>query len=294
MLAYALGLDVGGTNIRAGIVSSEAKLIDHIQSSESPSQEFSDAIISSFLELATQVITQSKNQGINTTTCGIGMPGPFDYEKGISHMEHKFQAIKGINLKEIFEKELGIPVFFLNDASAFGLGVSWVEHPDKKKLLAITVGTGLGSSFIVDGHTGTREDHITQNGEIWNFPYKKGILEDYISKRAIEQSYKELTDTNEEVKTIADKARQGDTAALETFEKLAQELGEGLALSVTKFHPEIVVVGGKIGAHAFDLFGRRAQEVYTQRAGYAAKFVPTTNEYLAIFGAAYFGLTNLQ
>jgi glucokinase len=286
----SLGLDVGGTNVRAGVVSGHAKLIGKLQSGVSPSQETADKVVSTFVDLASRAINTAKNEGYVVNTCGVGIPGPFDYDTGISHMEHKFQSIYRQNLKVRLEQALGIPTSFLNDASAFGLGVSWVEYPNKKRILALTVGTGLGSSFIVDGHLGNQVDSITQNGEIWNFPYKEGILEDYISKGAISGHYKKITGSQEEVELIAKRAREKDTAAVESFSIFAKDLGEGLASSVSSFHPNIVVLGGKIGVYAFDLFGKKAERTFAKVSGYKVTFVPAANEFLAIYGAAYHAL----
>jgi glucokinase len=54
--------------------------------------------------------------------CGIAMPAPFDYPAGVSHMAHKFRAIRGLPLGTLLAAEVGLPVHFLNDADAFGLG----------------------------------------------------------------------------------------------------------------------------------------------------------------------------
>lgn len=89
----SLGLDIGGTNIRAGVVAENANLVGEIQSSESPSQKSSEQIISNFMELATNTVKKAEDEGYIVNKCGVGIPDPFDYENGISLMKHKFQAI---------------------------------------------------------------------------------------------------------------------------------------------------------------------------------------------------------
>lgn len=216
---------------------------------------------------------------------GIGMPGPFDYASGVSQMRHKFSSLFGINLKAAFEKQLQKPVFFINDAAAFGLGVVWKEYPREKRLLAVTLGTGLGSSFLIDGKFASSVKGVPQNGEIWNAPYQEGILEDKISKRALEQGYLRGSGRSISVKEIAEKAREGDQAAKEVFEKFAFHLGDGLASAIADFHPARIVFGGKI-SRAFDLFGETAEKVFIKKAGYNVTFTKAKHDNLAIYGAA--------
>lgn len=290
MNKVAIGLDVGGTNIRAGAVNENAELIGEIVSDISPSDKSKDDIISAILSLINKIQISAVNDGFKVNACCMGIPDPFDYEKGISWMKHKFPSLYGVNLKQIFEEKLGIPVYFVGDAQAFGLGVSWLEHRDIKRLLVITLGTGLGAGFVVDGRLGKAEDSIPPNGQIWNLKYKEGILEDYISKTAIMKSYTERSGKSEEVKNIAELARKGDAQAIETFADLAKNVGEGLSETIKDFKPEMIVFGGKIGANAFDLFGKRAEEVFKEKSGMSVPFVPTKNEFLAIYGAAYYAM----
>lgn len=128
-----------------------------------------------------------------------------------------------------------MPVYFLGDAQAFGLGVYCVEHPDRRRILSITLGTGLGAGFIVKGRIGTEGENIPPNGQIWPLSFKDGILEDRISKRAIEKSYFERKREQAEVKDIAEYARSNDSSALESFSELAENIGEGLAGTIANF-----------------------------------------------------------
>lgn len=221
------------------------------------------------------------------------MPGPFDYVSGVSQMRHKFSSLFGINLKAAFEKKLQNPVFFINDAAAFGLGVIWKEYPQEKRLLAITLGTGLGSSFLIDGKFAQSVKGVPRDGEIWNVQYQEGILEDKISKRALEQGYLHGSGRSIAVKEIADKAREGDPAAKKVFEQFAVQLGDGLASTIADFHPTRIVFGGKI-SKGFDLFGEIAQKVFIKKAGFDVAFTKSKQDNLAIYGVTRYAFDQLH
>lgn len=279
-----VSLDVGGTNIKGGAVNQDAELLGRIHEIPSPSTDDAATIINKFITLLEEI----KNNVANTDSIkayGIGMPGPFDYINGISQMKHKFSSLFGINLKEAFEKQLQKPVFFINDAAAFGLGVVWKEYPKEKRLLAITLGTGLGSGFLINGKIVSSVKGITENGEIWNLPYQEGILEDKISKHAIEQDYLRRSGSSISIKEIAEKARKGDQAAKEVFEQFTFHLGSGLASTIADFQPTRIVFGGKI-SQAFDLFGEKAEKVFIEKAGYKVYFTKSKEDNLAIYGGA--------
>jgi predicted NBD/HSP70 family sugar kinase len=94
-----------------------------------------------------------KSGGYKLKGIAVAMPGPFDYERGISLMRggNKYEALYGLNIKEALPIGLGIPtsvpIVFENDAGCFGIGESMAEK-DFEKIIAITLGTGFGTTFI--------------------------------------------------------------------------------------------------------------------------------------------------
>lgn len=286
-----ISLDVGGTSIKGGAVNQDAEMLGRIHEIPSPSEDDASIIISKFIKLLEDIKNTVENVD-SIKAYSIGMPGPFDYISGISRMKHKFSSLLGVNLKTSFEKQLQKPVFFINDAAAFGLGVVWKEYPQEKRLLAITLGTGLGSSFLIDGKIASSVKGVPENGEIWNVSYLDGILEDKISKRAIEQEYSRRGGKNISVKEIADKAREGDQPAKETFQQFAAHLGDGLASAIADFHPTRIVFGGKISL-SYDLFGQTAEKVFIKKAGYTTAFTKSKVDNLAIYGVSRYAFDQL-
>lgn len=288
-----VSLDVGGTSIKGAAVNKDAQLVGQVREIPSPSEDDVDTIIRKFITLLENIKNTAEDLGFTIKAYAIGMPGPFDYASGVSQMKHKFSSLFGVNLKAAFEKVLQNPVYFINDAAAFGLGVVWKEYPQEKRLLAITLGTGLGSGFFIDGKFASSVKGVSDKSEIWNLPYQEGILEDKISKRAIEQDYLRRSGKNISVKDIADKAREGERAAKEVFEQFAFHLGDGLASTIADFHPTRIVFGGKISL-AFDLFGETAEKVFIKKAGYNTAFTKSKEDNLAIFGAARYAFDQLH
>lgn len=296
---YVIALDVGGTTIRMGMVGTDQSISSTKPSMFSSNQ---DGSFESLIHFFINVIRSGMiiNNNVTILGVGIGMPGPFDYKKGISKMEHKFKAFYKRNIKERLEQYFNLPVYFVNDAEAFGIGEWWLNLNHPRRLLVITLGTGLGACFIVDGVVQRSGRDIPKRGELWNVPWQGKILEDFISRRAIEQLYeKERKENNQlpflgSVKEIAEAARQDNDGAQKTFENFGINLGKGLADSgIDRFKPDVIVLGGQI-SKAFDLFGDCAQKTLYSQSGADIPMIPSQfGDATAVMGAGYHCLKQL-
>lgn len=278
-------LDVGGTTIGAGIVGAD-KSVNPSEPRLFSIQE--DDTYDNILDALVSSINSLRDIAGVVSGMGIAMPGPFDYEEGISLMEHKFKALYNQNIKKPLQERLSLPVYFVNDAEAFALGAWWTSEYPAERMLAITLGTGLGACFLAEGRAIRSGAEVPEGGELWNVPYKDGILEDFISRRVIERLYAEKYNSfSGGVKEIAQAAREGSKEAQEAFRAFAEHIGEGLAPHVTRFHPAIIVFGGQI-SKAFDLFGERASEVLRSKTGLDIPMVQTPlGDAAAVLGAGY-------
>ena len=135
------------------------------------------------------------------------MPGPFDYAKGISFMKHKLPYLYGWDLRHAIADRLGwLPrqMKFLNDAAAYMLGeIGAGAAKGFSRVVVLTLGTGVGSGFAIDGKVQTEGKGVPPGGEIWNVAYEGGIVEDQISTRALQKSYHDRTGNQAEVAAIA-------------------------------------------------------------------------------------------
>ncbi len=121
---------------------------------------------------------------------GMAIPGPFDYEHGISRMQglNKYDAIYGIPLE--MEIKVRVPklkeakFLFLHDIEAFALGESWYGTCCKaEKILCVCIGTGAGSAFVEHRKPVKTGNGVPENGWIYQIPFRQGILDDYLSVR---------------------------------------------------------------------------------------------------------------
>ncbi|MGA7107860.1 MAG: ROK family protein [Terracidiphilus sp.] len=244
--------DVGGSHISAAACSASDYSLGPVVQAHLPNAQSSAA----FVGVLAQLAAQASPANANILGASLAMPGPFDYEAGVSWMRHKMPYLYGVNVGHELALRVGWQdgkVRFLNDAAAFLWGeIGAGAARGVPRAVGITLGTGIGSGFAVDGRVLTEGVGVPPSGEIWNVPFEGGIVEDLISTRAIKQMYRESTGLEREVAEIATGAPR-DSAAVEVFRKFGASLGHVLRILLHDFSPQVVVLGGGI-AHASHLF----------------------------------------
>ena len=150
-LTGVLTFDVGGSHISAALCSGEDLTLGPVASAEYGDVTTSEGFVGLLFDLATKAAGGS-TRGIGAT---LAVPGPFDFEAGVSLMRHKLQYLYGIDLRQAIAARLGCEpaeVRFLNDADAFLLGeVGAGAAKGFARAVGLTLGTGIGSAFAVDG-----------------------------------------------------------------------------------------------------------------------------------------------
>ncbi|MGA8728932.1 MAG: ROK family protein [Terracidiphilus sp.] len=241
--------DVGGSHISAGVCSEPNYELGGIRRAQLPAQESAEAFVDVLQMLAEQV-TENEEP---IAGASLAMPGPFDYVKGISFMKHKLIYLYGWDLRQAIADRHGwLPrqVKFLNDAAAYMLGeIGAGAAKGFSRVVVLTLGTGVGSGFAIDGKVQTEGNGVPPGGEIWNVSYEGGIVEDQISTRALQKSYHDRTGNQVEVAAIAAAAAKEDAAA-EVFGAFGHTLGKAVKALLTDFAPDVVVVGGGIARSA--------------------------------------------
>lgn len=261
----AIALDVGGTSLKWTLVdltnpgSSIARncFQEILINSEAPAE----VIISTFIETIKMAFQKTRALEFKVVGIGISMPGPFDYEKSISLMKHKFRGIYGIDLKHKLSQLLQLgekfPIQFELDSEAFLMGEAWRGAArGYNRIIGLTLGTGIGSSFMINGRVVKGGPEVPPNGAIWCLPYKDGIVEDKISQRGILKRYQELGGNYSEimgVKEISCLASKGDKISSQVFKGFGLVLGKILKPIVSQFRSECLVLGGQI-SKSFSLF----------------------------------------
>lgn len=262
---YALAMDIGGTSLKSALIASNGEILKKtFQKTPIDSQGSEETIIGTFVRIIRSALQIGEDMKLDVAGMGIGIPGPFDYERGISLMKHKFAAIYGLDLKQKLIQRLGLREDFLirfeHDAAVFLRGEAWRgAAKGYNRAGGLTLGTGLGAAFMINGQILSKNSGMPLY-TIWSLPYKDGIVEDKVSQRGIIARYKELAgrDCPEhiDVKEIASRAlRYRDKISLQVFEELGHTLGEVLKSIISDFRAECLVFGGQI-SKSFSLFAR--------------------------------------
>lgn len=195
------------------------------------------------------------------TLVGVATPGPFDYERGIGKFEGvaKLDALYGVDLRARIARDLGLDpeqVRFLNDAHAFVLGEWWAgAAKGHARAMGVTLGTGLGSGFLVGGRPVISGSDIPPDARLDLLPFRGGPVEDILSSRGIVAA----SGTHADVADIARHAHTGDAKALAVFRGFGSALAEFLDPWIGRFRPTCLVFGGSI-TRAWDLFGTQLEE----------------------------------
>jgi len=242
---FVLVYDVGGSHVSAAICRSGDFQLGPVVSAPHPAEATCEAFIHLLYSLG---IKMSKG-GAEAGGAELAVPGPFDFAAGVSQMRHKLPYLYGIDLRGRLAERFGwLPtqVRFLRDSNAFLLGeIGAGAARDVPRAVGITLGTGIGSAFAVDGRVVTEGQGVPPGGEIWNLPYEDGIVEDFVSTRAIQRGYKLRTGALTDVAGIAADAAN-DEAATAVFTDFGRHLGLALRMRLTEFDPQEVVIGGGI------------------------------------------------
>lgn len=262
---FAVGIDVGGTTSKFGIVSSEGKILaqDRI-----PTNKHED--VSEFIdELYNMLMPMIEEAGGSAACRGIGMGAPNGniYTGNIEFAPNL--VWKGIiPIASLIQKKFELPTRLTNDANAAAMGeMMYGCARQMKHFITITLGTGVGSGIVVDGkilvgHDGFAGElgHtiIRPGGRLHKGTGMRGSLEAYASATGVRETaiemlsvYPELTSLLRDYaikdltsETVFNCAMQGDTIANDIFEFTGQILGESLANFIMFSSPEAIVLFG--------------------------------------------------
>ncbi len=206
------------------------------------------------------------------TGWAIAIPGPFDYSRGIGMYTKvgKFDALLGVNLDSALHASLpnlSGPITFVNDADAFAVG-EWRQGvaAGATRCVGLTLGSGIGSAFLHDGHIITSGPSVPPHGRAHLLKIGTADLEDVVSRRAILARYLTRSRGEEtsafDVHDIFTRSRRGDDWATQVLHDAFSALGGALAPWLTRFHPTVIAVGGGMSG-SWDLIAPSLQQGLT-------------------------------
>ena len=251
MRERVLGIDIGGSHMTAALVNLGTRSLVQgtLQRVSVDSNDTADNILSCWCKVIEQVFDDAS---VTEKYIGIAIPGPFDYENGIALIQdqEKFRSLYQLNLKQELAVRLRIQpdqIRFVNDAAGFLQGeVFGGAAQDGKKVIGLTLGTGLGSAFMGNG--------VAEDAALWQSPFKEGIAEDYLSTRWFIHRYFQSTGkVVQGVKALAALESQSPVVK-QIFTEFGQHLAEFLSPLILKRDADLVVLGGNIAnAHSYFL-----------------------------------------
>lgn len=237
--------DVGGSHVAAAVCHAVTYQLGKVVSTPHPAQQTSEAFVSMLHNLGVEAA-----DGLGPVAgAELAFPGPFDFAAGVSWMKHKLPFLYGVDLRGELAARFGWQpeqVCFLHDSAAFLLGeIGAGAARGVGRAVGITLGTGIGSAFAVNGHVVTEGQGVPPGGELWDLPYERGIIEDAVSTRGIKGNYERRTGLKCEVVELA-KTATVDAAAAEAFAEFGRHLGVALRGALGEFAPQVIVLGGGI------------------------------------------------
>ncbi|MBQ8208533.1 MAG: ROK family protein [Clostridia bacterium] len=257
-----LAVDAGGTFLKSGLFEG-ANLIEGTLDKEPVNSNGElQSIKNSYTEILRRGVSKASELGLELERIHVDIPAPFDYVKGISHMEHKYAAIKEVPLRPWFEAVApGVPVRFMHDSAAFIQGAA-TDVPDCKRVAGVMIGTGFGFGMMVDGEV-LRKDNGEPLTEMYDKPYRGTIAEEFVSARGLVRLYCEVSGGDPiSGKEIGDRAEGGDEICTKAYCEMARALAEVLIPVLNEHKIEALVLGGQI-SKSFSVFEGTLRDILT-------------------------------
>lgn len=264
MSCLAIGVDLGGTNLRVAAVTGPGQTLEVLRSATPLSlgrEQVIHEIAAEVRSLAGKFRSAHRLMGI-----GVGVPGILDLASGTLHSAANLPGWDQYPVRAVLEEKLGIPVVLENDANCAALGEKWLgAGRDVEDLCMLTLGTGVGGAFVFNGRpwhgmTGMAGEigHMTvmPEGALCGCG-NRGCLEQYASATAVVRMASEMIGKGEApglertaklepltARVVFEAAREGDAAAQEIFDVVGRALGIVLANLVNALNLPLYVIGG--------------------------------------------------
>ena len=285
---FRIGVDIGGTNIAAGIVDESYKIIKK-KSIKTRNVSTPSEMIQAIARLVKDLMKSAMVKADMVTAIGVGVPGTLDPESGKVLYANNlgFEDVPFLTeLKEALGEELADKVYFDNDANAAAIGEYITGDYNAKNFVMMTIGTGIGGGVIINGrvlrgcnYAAAEFGHMTINfdGVDCNCG-RKGCFEDYASAEGLMNLAWEASRTSSGKKSLLgkiqkreeldgevffDAVRQGDKVAKKVLDEYLFYLSEGIINIINIFQPDVLTLSGGI-TKAADLYLDKLKEMVSK------------------------------
>lgn len=283
---YVIGMDLGGTNVRAAVVDLKGKIIGEGRC-DSKAMESLEATIGQIILAVNMAVSDSGRDLSEMGGIGMAVPGTVKTDEGVVVWSPNFKDWNNVQVGAPITKELGIPAYMGNDANVAAFGeYAFGAGKGAKVMVMFTLGTGIGSGLIINGkiYSGVCEvgpemgHHIVMADGPRCSCGRYGCLEaiarrdaivDRAARKAHSGRYTSLLEkSNHDLRyvtpaMIAEAASEGDPVSLETMEETGYYIGIGVSNAINILNPDKVIIGGGISQAGGFLFNpiKRTVEV---------------------------------
>jgi glucokinase len=297
MTRFAIGVDLGGTNLRIAAVDGSGKLLEKTTTSTQVARGRS-LVIDEMCVAIQQTVTKFRAGG-EMAGIGIGVPGIIEMQTGTVRESPNLQDWRDYPVRDEIERRLRTTVVLENDANAAALGEKWLgAGASVDDMCMLTLGTGVGGGVVLNGQvwhgmTGMAGElghlNVDPNGPPCNCG-SRGCLEQLASATAVKRMAIEAIATgkapelaramNEDPefssKVVHQMAMQGDEPAREIFRRVGDALGVALAGVINIFNLPMYVIGGGVSS-AWDAFAPAMMERVRQNSFVYRATAPAEN-----------------
>lgn len=294
-MKYSLGIDIGGTNIAAGVVDESFNIVSKSRIKTNSGRSYKDVLKD--IALAGEFAVKDAGLSMNDIKwVGMGCPGTCNIDSGLVEYANNLKW-ENVPLRQFVGDALGIPAYIENDANAAALGEYYAgAAKDTKSAIIITLGTGLGAGIIIDGkifsgsnYAGAEIGHtvINVDGEQCTCG-RKGCFETYCSATALVKFTKRAIDKNPDslMKKIVEKegkvsgrtafnaAKAGDKAGKEIVDYFIKNLACGIINTINVFQPDILCIGGGVSNEGDNLLNPLKERVKRRYTPKTVRVIP--------------------
>ncbi len=277
-----IGIDLGGTEIKAGIVCENGNIIDKI-TRPTPVKDGPQGVVNSINLLIDKLMKKNIKTIKSIDAIGIGVPGVCNNEGLVYFAPNLFW--NNVALAKLLKDKIKIPIFIENDATVASIGEATCgSTKNVSNSVLITLGTGIGSGIIINKQIfngshgiGSEVGHMIIGENFYNCNCgNNGCLETFASASALIKYTKNLLEGNQDslilekidnntnllnAKLIFDCAKKGDFIANEAVDRLVKYLAIGIGNIINLLDPEVIALGGGISKAGHYLINKLEKEV---------------------------------
>jgi len=292
---FAIGIDLGGTNFRSGLVDFSGNVLGEL------SVETPHSSVDELLQIMSKTITQLfKNANVPVSELAqivIGIPGAVNPATGVISNAPNLEYLDNLVLSNLIQSKFDVPTLVENDVNVAALGE--LEKSKTEDFGFIAIGTGVGMGLILDGELrrgfngGAGEIGYLPLGENVNQLSKEGHFEELIGGHAVESKYLKQVKSKKTLIEIFESASKGDLIS----KKIVDELGSNIALGIRAICSVLdlgeIILGGGIGSRE-DLYSKIVEELQRTMQNPPSVKISTLGARAGLVGAMSYALSEMR